>query len=450
MVRVGIVDDDEELASLLADELDRETVVSPDPEAALRWVEEDRIDCLLTDLKMGSVSGLDLLEKIQEVSGDFPVVVMTGHGSVDTAVEAMKRGALDYVEKPLDGPELRAVIKRVSDQIQNQQRLEGFRESQRLDQDTKYRLVGDSDLIVDLREKIDQLAPQPMSVLIKGETGTGKEIIARQLHAKSDRADSPMMTVNCAAIPGNLLEEELFGHKKGAFTGADETKKGKLELADGGTVFLDEIGELPLGLQPKLLRVLEQGEVTKVGGEFPRSVDVRFIAATNRNMKTMLEEETFRKDLYYRLNSLEIQSPSLREHDEDIPRLANFFLNQLAAKMDDVPEFTEQALERLRDYDWPGNVRELKNVVERSAVLARGETIGVEDLPDEITGDTRSVSDTDFDWQEFGDTLPEALETLEMRILENMLEIVDGNKAEAARRLGLSRQSLQYKLNNES
>lgn len=448
-MRVGFVDDDREFASLLAEELDCETLVTADAEETLSWVREDRVDCLVSDLKMGSMSGLDLLEEVQSHREGFPVVIMTGHGSIDSAVDAMKKGANDYIEKPVEGPELRAVIGRIQDQLEDQKRLEGFRESQKLEQDTKYRLVGDSDSITELREMIGRLAPQPMSVLIKGETGTGKEIIARQLHAKSQRSDSPMMTVNCAAIPGNLLEEELFGHKKGAFTGADETKKGKLELADGGTVFLDEIGELPMKLQPKLLRVLEQGEVTKVGGEFPRSVDVRFLAATNRDINTMIREESFRKDLYYRLNSLEIQAPPLREHPEDIPDLAEHFLRQLVAGRSSVPSFTDGALEELRQYDWPGNVRELKNVVERSAVLVDDDRITVGDLPDGITGESSSgIPAESFDWTDYGETLPEAVESLEMRVIKRTLEDADENKAEAARRLGISRQSLQYKLNN--
>ncbi|MFB6346139.1 MAG: sigma-54-dependent transcriptional regulator [bacterium] len=449
MVRLGVVDDDLELANLVANEIPQDTLTTEDPQDVLDWVREDRVDGVFSDLKMGSVSGIDLLEEIRSMNEVLPVVIMTGYGSIDTAVEAMKKGAYDYIEKPIEGQEIRAVAQRLNDQIKNQQQLEGFRESQRIEEDTKYQLIGSSDPMADVREMIDQLAPQSMSVLIKGETGTGKEIIARQLHAKSRRADSPLMTVNCAAIPGNLLEEELFGHEKGAFTGADETKKGKLELADEGTVFLDEIGELPLELQPKLLRVLEQGEVTKVGGEFPREVDVRFIAATNRDMKSMLEEQSFRKDLYYRLNSLEIKSPALREHPEDIPELADYFLDQMAGKMNSVPRPTEQALEELKGYHWPGNVRELKNIIERCAVLVNGDSIDVDKLPDEITGKS-TPSGGYFNWEDYGESLPDALENLEMEIINDVISTVEGNKAEAARRLGISRQSLQYKLDEKS
>lgn len=449
MFRVGIVDDDEEFASLLAEQLDQDTSVTDDPGEALGWVKDDRVDCLFTDLKMGKMSGLDLLDEVQSVNDGFPVVLMTGHGSIDTAVEAMKKGAVDYIQKPVEGREAEALVERLSRQVKNEQRLEGFRESQRSRGETEYQLVGQSDRIARLREKIEQLAPQPMSVLIKGETGTGKEIVARQLHEKSNRSEAPIMTVNCAAIPGNLLEEELFGHKKGAFTGADETKKGKLELADGGTVFLDEIGELPLELQPKLLRVLEHGEVTKVGGEFPRTVDVRFLAATNRNIGKMLEEDSFRKDLYYRLNSLEIDAPPLREHPEDIPELVEHFLGKMAGRLNEIPRMTDEALERLRAYDWPGNVRELRNVVERTAVLVKDQQISVDDLPEEITRRSPSPDRTGFNWKNFGDNLQDAMDNLELEIIETVVDEVDGNKAEAARRLGISRQSLQYKLNRE-
>lgn len=448
MIRVGIVDDDEKLADLLADEVDDETLTTSDPEVAVDWVERDQIDSLFTDLKMKPVDGLQLLEKIRSVDRKIPIVMMTGHATVSTAVEAMKAGATDYIQKPLEGEEFRAIVRRIEEQVRDQRKLEGFRENQRARDDVENRLLGDSDRLKELREKIGNIAPQPMSVLVKGETGTGKEIIARQIHSQSDRSDAPLMTVNCAAIPGNLLEEELFGHQKGAFTGADETKKGKLELADGGTVFLDEIGELPIKLQPKLLRVLEQGEVTKVGGEFPRSVDVRFIAATNRDLKQMIQDDQFRKDLFYRLNSFEVIAPPLRDHRDDIELLAEHFIEKMRGKLSEKPTLTSGALEKLESYSWPGNVRELRNVIERSAVLTDGDKITLEDLPDElIQGGEPSVGGFS-DWRQFGETLPDAIEAIELQIIENSLENTGGNKAEAARKLGISRQSLQYKLDN--
>ncbi|MFB6354956.1 MAG: sigma-54-dependent transcriptional regulator, partial [bacterium] len=326
---VGIVDDDTRLAEMLSENLEQESHFTSDPSEMLSWVQNEEVDCVVTDLKMEPMGGLELLDSIRDENSSIPVILMTGHGSVDSAVEAMKKGARDYLQKPVSSEEFQIVIDRIEEEIQKRKQLEGFRVNQQERSSGESLLIGDSSSMKELRDLIKKVAGERLGVLIQGETGTGKELVAREIHALSNRGDAPFMTVNCAAIPENLLESELFGHEKGAFTGADERRKGKMELADGGTLFLDEIGELPLDLQPKLLRSLEQEEFTRVGGEFPQQVDVRFISATNRDLEKKIEEEDFRKDLYYRLNTLEIHTPPLRDHPEDIPMLVDHFLHNL-------------------------------------------------------------------------------------------------------------------------
>jgi len=447
-MRVGIIDDDLEYGRLLREKIDYEAVVTDDPGEVLRWVGADRIDCLLSDLRMPEVGGLELMKRVKKVNVTLPVVLLTGHGSISTAVKAMKEGARDYLEKPVDEEELNALLKRVEEEIKKENQLEAYRASS---DEQLEKLVGSSAVMEDLREKIQQVAPEDINVLIHGETGTGKELVARSIHSLGDRSEAPLMTINCAAIPRDLLEEELFGHVEGAFTGAGETRKGKVELADGGTVFLDEISELPLELQPKLLRVIERGEVTKIGGDYPRTVDVRFLAATNRKPGELLRAGEFREDLYYRLNTMEIETPPLREHPGDIPGIAEYFLDIIAAKKGDDYSLAEETLEAMKKYEWPGNVRELKNVVERLVVLAGPGKIDKEDLPAEVLERASGESPLTGEqwWFEFGDELPEILGNIEEIIIEQALEEAEGNRSAAARKLGISRQSLQYKLDSD-
>lgn len=446
-MRVGIIDDDLEFARLLSDKIKYTADYTDTPEEVVEWVSSDRIDCLLSDLKMPDMDGLELMKEIKRVDASLPVILLTGHGSIQTAVEAMKEGARDFLEKPVDEQELEALLGRVTEEIKKENQLEAYRAS--TDEQLE-KLVGSSKIMNDLRDKIGQVAPEDINVLIHGETGTGKELVARSIHSLGSRSEAPLMTINCAAIPRDLLEEELFGHVEGAFTGANETRKGKIELAEGGTVFLDEISELPLDLQPKLLRVIERGEVTKVGGDYPRTVDVRFLAATNRDPDELLQAGEFREDLYYRLNTLEIKTPPLREHPSDIGEMADYFLNFIAAKKSEKFSLAEEAVEEMKKYDWPGNVRELKNVVERLAVLAGPGEISKKELPAEVLGaksSDRLTSEKKW-WLDFGEELPEILENIESLIIEQVLEETDGNRSEAARLLGISRQNLHYKLDS--
>jgi DNA-binding NtrC family response regulator len=446
-MRVGIVDDDLALARMLAEDIDSDTVVAAKAQKALEWIEQGRIDCLLSDFKMPGMDGLELLEKIQSIEKDFPVIIMTGHASISGAVKAIKRGAWVYLEKPVSSTAVEALLGKIEKEIKNYKQLEAFRENQSLEAKAS-RLIGTSERMEELRELIGRVAGRDINILIKGETGTGKDLIARELHARSDRSAAPFMVVNCAAIPGELLEGELFGYLRGAFTGAVENKKGKLELAESGTVFLDEIGELSLSLQPKLLRAIEQGEITRLGGDFPQSIDVRFVAATNRELVELMEVGEFRKDLYYRLNAFEIKAPTLTEHSGDIPELVEHFLKDVRVPGQNKIKYSEDVMEALVDYHWPGNVRELKNVVERAAILAGEEEITKVHLPAEIVAsDEMSAGKTGFDnWAHFGDDLDSILDNIERKIIKQALAETEGNKSRAARKLGISRQSLHYKL----
>lgn len=452
-MRIGLVDDDPSVLDLLEDELEFEDLRSTsDFDTALEWIESASLDCLVTDLKLGDHSGMDLLNRARDQSETIEVVMMTGFGSVDTAVEAMKAGARDYLQKPVQVDELQLVLERIDDELETRTQLEGFRAAR--DTDSESLLIGDSSAIESLRDTIKKVAPENINVLIKGSTGTGKELVAREIHRRSPRSDAPFIAVNCAAIPENLLESELFGHVKGAFTGADENRRGKIELASGGTLFLDEIGEMPLNLQPKLLRVLEQNKLTRIGSESARSVDVRFLSATNRNLSQQMERDEFRKDLYYRLQGIELETPELREHPEDIPRLVQHFLEEMAGEQFQTLEVTDDVIESMKRYHWPGNVRELRNVVERAAVLTDDSTIATDVLPSEVADSSERTSQPGGTgeewWTEYGDSLDTVLDEIEQEIIRSAMEEAGGNKAEAARQLGISRQSLHYKLNRDS
>jgi len=442
---VGIVDDDPSILKFLQDQLDEYPIqTSTDPVRAREWLEQSDIDCLVTDLRMENMDGLELVRYSQDVDPPVEVIVLTGHGSVSTAVEAMKKGARDFLQKPVETDQLKIILERVDDERSQRTQLEGFRSAQQSLPGEDSLLVGSSDQIQQLRDQIEKIAPEPISVLIQGETGTGKELIAREIHRLSTRGNAPFIPLNCAAIPENLLESELFGHVQGAFTGADKTRRGKIELADGGTLFLDEIGEMPRQLQPKLLRVLEQNVITRIGAESSREIDVRFLSATNRNLADLIEENRFRKDLYYRLQMIELEAPPLRDHPDDIEDLIEHFLEQ-HGEADAKSWFRGEILQALREYAWPGNVRELRNVVERLLVLTDGDTLERSDLPSEITSE-RSQPAHRAGWEDYGDNLEQILNEIEREIIEHNLQLTAGNKAQAARRLGISRQNLHYKL----
>jgi len=386
--QVLVVDDEQDirfsLRGILEDE-GCEVLEAESGEAALELLESASPDLVLLDIWLTGMDGLEVLERIRERNRDLPVIMISGHGNIETAVAAVKKGATDFIEKPLS---LEKVILCASQAIQlsaARQEIEALRTRIKVDQVED--LTGRSPAIEALRGQVGQVAPADAWVLISGENGTGKEIVARSIHAKSNRADRPLVAVNCAAIPEELIESELFGHVKGAFTGAEDSKPGKFELAHRGTLFLDEIGDMSLKTQAKILRILQEQKFERVGGRKTITVDVRVIAASNKDLQEEMRQGRFREDLYYRLKVFPLHVPPLRERLEDIPLLLTDFIAELARKNPSMPvRFSPEAVEALKRHSWPGNVRELKNFVERMMIVGRGQEITPADLPPELAG----------------------------------------------------------------
>ena len=441
-----VVDDDQAHRTMLRTLLSGwgyKIVEADDGQVAVEKVHEQAFDMILMDIRMLKVSGLEALDGIKTYNPAIPVIIMTAYSSVETAVEALKKGAYDYLTKPLDFDELRLAMERAMDHSQLKEENRLLRETLGSHFD-RQNIIGRSTAMVKLLETVAQVAPSEATVLITGDSGTGKELIAGAIHFNSPRKDGSFVKVNCAAITETLLESELFGHEKGAFTGAHRLKEGRFRQADGGSLFLDEVSEMSLGMQVKLLRALQEREITRVGGEEVIKVDVRIIAATNKDLIQEVESERFREDLYYRLNVVTLNVPLLRERKEDIPLLAQHFLNTFAEKnRKQIKGFTPQAMDQLLKYDWPGNVRELMNAVERAVVLSRSEYLDEQDLPlvikDSLSDEEKSPS---------RDAVPAdlPLEDVEKATILKTLESTDGNKSEAARRLGITRKTLHKKL----
>ena len=441
-----VVDDDQAHRTMLRTLLSGwgyKIVEADDGQVAIEKVHEQAFDMILMDIRMLKVSGLEALDGIKTYNPAIPVIIMTAYSSVETAVEALKKGAYDYLTKPLDFDELRLAMERAMDHSQLKEENRLLRETLGSHFD-RQNIIGRSTAMVKLLETVAQVAPSEATVLITGDSGTGKELIAGAIHFNSPRKDGSFVKVNCAAITETLLESELFGHEKGAFTGAHRLKEGRFRQADGGSLFLDEVSEMSLGMQVKLLRALQEREITRVGGEEVIKVDVRVIAATNKDLIQEIESERFREDLYYRLNVVTLNVPLLRERKEDIPLLAQHFLSTFAEKnRKQIKGFTPQAMDQLLKYDWPGNVRELMNAVERAVVLSRSEYLDEQDLPlvikDALSDEEKSPS---------RDAVPAdlPLEDVEKATILKTLESTDGNKSEAARRLGITRKTLHKKL----
>jgi two-component system response regulator HydG len=413
-----------------------------DGSTAIEKVHEQAFDLVLMDIRMISVSGLEALDEIKAFNPAIPVIIMTAYSSVETAVEALKSGAYDYLTKPLDFDELRLAMERAMDHRQLREENRLLRESLGNHFD-RQNIIGRSPAMVKLLETVAQVAPSEATVLITGESGTGKEMIAGAIHFNSPRKDGPFVKLNCAAITETLLESELFGHEKGAFTGAHKRKEGRFRQAHGGSIFLDEISEMSLAMQVKLLRVLQEREITRVGGEEVINVDVRLIAATNKDLLQEIEDGRFREDLFYRLNVVTLNMPPLRERREDVPLLAKHFLEMFSEKnRKTIKGFTPQAMDQLVRYDWPGNVRELMNAAERGVVLASSEYLDEKDLPI-VLRDEATVGEAPLEQAIPGD-LP--LEEVEKASILKTLELTGGNKSEAARRLGITRRTLHKKL----
>ena len=413
-----------------------------DGSTAIEKVHEQAFDLILMDIRMVKVSGLEALAEIKAFNPAIPIIIMTAYSSVESAVEALKRGAYDYLTKPLDFDELRLSMERAMDHKRLREENQFLRESLGSHFD-RQNIIGRSPAMVTLLETVAQVAPSEATVLITGESGTGKEMIAGAIHFNSPRKDGPFVKINCAAITETLLESELFGHEKGAFTGAHRKKEGRFRQAHGGSLFLDEISEMSLSMQVKVLRVLQEREITRVGGEEVITVDVRIIAATNKDLQQEIRAGLFREDLYYRLNVVALNMPPLRERPEDIPLLAQDFLTLFSeSNRKQIKGLTPQAMDRLLRYDWPGNVRELMNAVERGVVLSRSEYITEEELPlvlrdAPVTGEAplKAALPTDT-----------PLNKVEQATILKTLEAVGGNKSEAARRLGITRRTLHKKL----
>jgi DNA-binding NtrC family response regulator len=400
----------------------------------------DRADVILTDLRLPGVSGLELLANLRRQDSHTPVVVMTAFGSIETAVEAMKAGAVDFLPKPFSLDHLMTVVNKALElrTLRDENRELRAELSQRYEFDN---MVGHSEGMREIFSTITRVAPTRATVLLCGESGVGKDMIARAIHHHSPRADRPFVKINCTALPENLMESELFGYEKGAFTGANTSKPGKFEQADTGTVFLDEIGDVPASVQVKLLRILQEREFERLGSNKVKHIDVRVLAATNVDLRAALEQGTFREDLYYRLNVLPINIPPLRERKEDIPYLAGFFVKKLGKDLGSpVQSISDAAMQRLLGYHWPGNVRELENVLERSMVLANGAILEAGDVKLDTAPAARFTVADNF--------LPEGttLDQYEQSIIREALRRANGNKSQAARMLGLTRNALRYRL----
>jgi DNA-binding NtrC family response regulator len=443
MPTILIIEDEAKIRRLLELNLGEDgfkTVSAGDAETGLKMLASEAIDLVITDLKLPGMSGLDLLQAVKQQDAALPVVVMTAFGSVETAVDAMKAGASDYVLKPFSLTEMRMVVRKELDVSRLREENRSLREAL----GEKYSLpnvIAGSAKMQEVLATIERVAPTNSTVLLGGESGVGKDLIARAIHEKSRRASGPFIKINSTAIPENLLESELFGYEKGAFTGANTSKPGKFELADKGTLFLDEIGDVPPATQVKLLRVLQEREFERLGGTRTIKVDVRLVAATNRDLRAALEDGTFREDLYYRLNVVPIDIPPLREHKEDIPDLANLFLRRFSSESGrHVTAISREAMNLLLSHHWPGNVRELQNIIERACALAKTSKLEADDIHFD-TPRTRSAGANDR-------FLPEGmtLDQWEDDLIREALKRANGNKSQAARLLGLSRNALRYRL----
>jgi two-component system response regulator AtoC len=451
MARVLIVDDERKMRrvlQILLEQLGLESVPSGSGEEALDLFRAEKFDLVLTDLKMPGMSGIELLSHIQGLDSDVPVVVLTAHGTVQSAVEAMKQGAFDYILKPFDVQAIELILRNALElrQCRTENR---FLKEQVPATAVFENLVGGSSAMQAIYELIRQVAPAKTAVLITGETGTGKELVARAVHNLSPRRDKLFVPLNCAAIPQDLLESELFGHVRGAFTGAQVERTGKFELADGGTLFLDEIGDMAYPLQAKLLRVLQEGIIERIGSNKPIQVDVRVVSSTNRDLSTAIRDGTFREDLYYRLNVFHIHLPHLRERQEDIPQLAQFFLGAFGREMGKgALVLAADASPVLARYPWPGNVRELRNLMERAAVLCTAAQIDANMLRLLLPATAAAPALEDAAATSGGDNLQleSAVEEVERKLILRALGVANDNKAEAARLLGVSERTLWYKL----
>jgi len=445
--RILVVDDDPSDLDVIAESLEREgydVAKAESGKEALRLIESENFNLIITDLKLPDIDGMEILRRAKAEIPHVQVIVLTGYGTIEGAVEAMRSGAFHFLQKPVDIVILRETVKRALEkqelELRNIYLMEQAQERYRFEN-----LIGKSKAMQEIFRQIRRVAPTRANVLIIGETGTGKELIARAIHQHSPRRDKPFVAVNCAAIPKELLESELFGHEKGAFTGAVRQKAGYFELADGGTLFLDEIGDMSPDLQAKLLRAIETKEFWRVGGTRPIEVDVRIIAATNRDLEEAVRKGEFREDLYYRLKVFTIRVPPLRERREDIPLLVQHFIKEICEQNGMEPlKITREAMDKLINYDWPGNVRELRNVIESAVITATSDTIDVDDLPEEIRGGGRRAEEEDD--SRIDVRVGMSMDEIEKEAIRKTLQMTGGNKTKAANILKIGLRTLYRKI----
>lgn len=440
--RILIIDDEKNMRWAIKKALEKEGYMlyeAANGQEGLEKLEEIYPDLILLDLRMPVMDGIEALQRIKEINEGIPVIMLTAHGTMESAVEAMKLGAIDYISKPFDIEELKIQIKKSLDVGELKEQVSYLREE--LEKNTGKTIIGESPKMQEVLKIVERVANTNATILVLGESGTGKEVIANAIHYNSDRRDKPYVKVNCGAIPENLIESELFGYEKGAFTGATARKIGKFERARGGTIFLDEVGELDLAMQVKLLRVLQEKEFERVGGNEVVKIDIRVIAATNRDLLKMVQEGSFREDLYYRLNVIPIQIPPLRDRKEDIPLLIEYFLDRYGKDIGRKNmSISREAQEKLITYKWNGNIRELENVVERMAILSQENIIKVENLP-------REIAYSEIVEEEI--LLPQegiCIEDLERSLILQALERTEYNQTKAAKLLGMSRHTLLYRM----
>jgi two-component system response regulator HydG len=445
--RVLIVDNEPAHAEAVAESLSRsgyDCTVATSGAAGAKQIEQGEFDVVITDLVMNDLDGLEILRRAKESLPDAEVIMVTGHGSVPSAVQAVQQGAFNYLEKPLDLKQLRAVVERASESLRLRQQNADL--NRRLDEKFGFEgVVGSSPQMHDVIDRLKRIAPNNASVLIQGETGTGKELVAQAIHQNSPRKNKPFVALNCAALSENILESELFGHVRGAFTDASADRIGKFEYANGGTLFLDEVGDMPLATQIKLLRVLENNEITRVGSNEPIKVNVRILSATNRNLEEAIAAGTFRRDLYYRLKVVTIYLPKLADRAQDIPLLIEHFIKQFAARHGKTVNSMSTAARRvLMAYDWPGNVRQLRNVVESMVVVDYDGVLDLDDLPPELSGTEEAPSDAPP--TSLAGMVGKPLEDLERLFIAETLRFAGGNREEAAKLLGIGERTLYRKI----
>ncbi|MFK7766102.1 MAG: sigma-54-dependent transcriptional regulator [Mariniblastus sp.] len=449
-LKILFADDEIHLQELIAAELPRmghKVTVCPDGQTAVAALEKDTFDCIIVDLDMPGMNGIQVIERAKELSPTTEAIVLTGKGSTDTAVSALRLGAFEYLQKPCKLVDLKILLQRVAQRRELNNKIHALQlRLQRVEGEPK--MIGNHRSMQRVKALIQKVAPTQSTVLVIGETGTGKELAARAVHEHSDRAGKPFVAINCGALPENLIESELFGHRKGAFTGADEQRQGLFEVANGGTLFLDEVGELPRATQSTLLRVLECGEIRRVGDNQPFQVDVRIVCATHRDLNRMVADGEFRQDLMYRINTFEIQLPPLRDRMEDIASLAQHLLarhmpeaSPTKQKLENV--FDAAAIKLLQSHSWPGNIRELANVIEHASILSDGLPITADDLPQHFASSAATISIS-------AATAGRSLREIEMATIHATLDRCNGNKTAAAQQLGISLKTLYNKLNSES